>query len=146
VIEMLPDGLRVKRRVRAPVDDAFDAWVNPERLRAWFGPAGSTCVAVSGRLVVGGRYRLEVVDQAGDRHELMWRFVEIEPPARLVFGWSVGGDPDDPGESLVAISFRPAGAWTEIELRHTGARSESEREMFRAGWEGCFAGLETILN
>jgi uncharacterized protein YndB with AHSA1/START domain len=143
---MLPDGVRVKRRVRAPVDDAFDAWVNPERLRTWFGPTGSTCVSVSGRLAVGCEYRLAVLDATGITHELVWRFREIEPPARLVFGWSVGGALGEAAESTVAISFRTTGAWTEIELRHTGTRTDDEREMFRAGWEGCFAGLEQILH
>jgi uncharacterized protein YndB with AHSA1/START domain len=146
VIEMLPDGLRVIRRVRAPLEDTFDAWVNPERLREWFGPTGSTCVSVNGQLAVGDEYRLAVADPDGSIRELVWRFREIEPPGRLVFGWSVGGSPGSPAESVVAISFRAAGEWTEIELRHTGAVSDDERGMFRFGWEGCFAGLDAILN
>jgi len=127
VIELLPDGLRVLRRVRAPLEDAFDAWVNPDRLRAWFGPAGSTCVSVTGQLAVGGEYRLEVLDPSGQMHELVWRFAVIDPPARLEFGWSVDRSPPAAAEYVVAISFRSAGPWTEIELRHTGLRELGPR-------------------
>jgi hypothetical protein len=47
MIGLLPDRLRVVRRVRAEREDVFDAWVNPRRLRAWFGPVGATVVAVT---------------------------------------------------------------------------------------------------
>jgi uncharacterized protein YndB with AHSA1/START domain len=147
MIEMLPDGVRVVRRVRAARDDAFDAWVNPERLRAWFGPVGARVVAVEGELGVGKEYRLHIRNQDGRVDELIWIFREIVPPERLVFGWSVGAAPAaDLPQTLVTITFRESEAFTEIELEHTGARSEHQRQMFAAGWEGCFAGLDVILH
>ena len=147
MIEVLPDGLRVVRRVRTGRRDAFDAWVNPERLRAWFGPAGTTVVAVDGEFGVGKHYKLSVRHENGRLDELVWTFREIVPPERLVFGWSVGsaasaGAP----QTLVTITFRESGSFTEIELEHTGVRTDRERQMFSAGWKGCFAGLEASLH
>jgi uncharacterized protein YndB with AHSA1/START domain len=147
MIEQLPDGLKVVRRVRATRRDAFDAWVNPERLRAWFGPLGSTVLAIDGELGVGLEYRLRIRRDDGHIDQLVWSFREIVPPERLVFGWSVGAEPSVGGpQTVVAISFRDAGQFTEIELEHTGVQSAQQREMFAAGWEGCFAGLEAILH
>jgi uncharacterized protein YndB with AHSA1/START domain len=147
MIEMLPEGLRVVRRVRAERRDAFDAWVNPERLRAWFGPFGTTVVAVDGELSVGKEYKLRVRREDGHVDELVWSFREIVPPERLVFGWSVGSGPSAGGpDSVVTITFRDSGSFTEIELEHTGVRTDAQRQMFAAGWEGCFAGLEKLLH
>ena len=147
MIENLPDGLRVVRRVRAPRDDAFDAWVNPQRLPAWFGPRGTTVVAVQGELRVGKDYRLHIRHDDGRRDQLTWTFREIAPPERLVFGWSVGADPKpEASQSIVSITFREAGGFTEIELRHTAVATDQERHMFAIGWQGCFVGLEELLH
>jgi uncharacterized protein YndB with AHSA1/START domain len=48
------DGLTVVRTIRAPLADVFDAWVNPRRLRNWWGPPGVTVLQVEGELRVGG--------------------------------------------------------------------------------------------
>jgi uncharacterized protein YndB with AHSA1/START domain len=147
MIEILPDGLRVVRRVNAPRADAFDAWVNPDRLRAWFGPVGASVVDVRGELGVGGEYRLRIRGADGHMSELVWTFREIVPPQRLVFGWSVGPRPapyDD--QTVVTITFRERGTATEIELEHSGVTTEDERQMFVSGWDGCFRGLEAILH
>jgi uncharacterized protein YndB with AHSA1/START domain len=144
---MLPDGLRIVRRVRAGRPDAFDAWVNPERLRTWFGPVGTTVVGVDGELDVGKQYKLSIRNPDGRVDELVWSFREIVPPERLVFGWSVGSAPAAAGpETLVTITFRDGGSFTEIELEHTGVQAEPALRMFAAGWEGCFAGLERLLH
>jgi uncharacterized protein YndB with AHSA1/START domain len=147
MIERRHDGLRVVRRVRAAREDAFDAWVNPGRLRAWFGPAGASVIAVDGELAVGREYRLRVRREDGQVDDLIWSFREIAPPERLVFGWSVGlVPPAETSQTVVTITFRDLGPFTEIELEHTGVHSEPQREMFAVGWQGCFAGLEASLN
>lgn len=147
MIEMLPDGLRVVRRVRAARSDAFDAWVNPERLRAWFGPIGASVVAIEGALGVGQEYRLLIRHENGHVDEVVWSFHEIVPPERLVFGWSVGAGPTaGEHETVVTITFRDRETFTEIELEHTGVEADHQRQMFATGWEGCFAGLEALLH
>jgi uncharacterized protein YndB with AHSA1/START domain len=143
MIENLADGLRVVRRVHAPRADAFDAWVNPARLREWFGPPGARVVAIEGELAVGRDFRLDMQRGDGVVAQIQWRLREIIVPERLVFGWSLGaGEP----ESTVTVTFATAGEMTEIELVHSGVQTAREREMFASGWEGCFAELDIILH
>lgn len=143
MIENLADGLRVVRRVRATQADAFDAWVNPSRLREWFGPRGTQVVSIEGALAVGRDFQLNVQREDGHLDQLHWRLSEIVPPERLVFGWSVGaGGP----QSTVTVTFTAVGEMTEIELVHSGVQTAREREMFAFGWDGCFAGLEATLH
>jgi uncharacterized protein YndB with AHSA1/START domain len=147
MIELLRDGLRVVRRVRAVREDAFDAWVNPRRLRAWFGPVGATVVAVEGELEVGREYRLRVRHEDGRVDDLVWSFREIAPPERLVFGWSLGSGPvAGRTQTVVTITFRDHGPVTEIELEHSGVQTDRQRETIASGWVGCFAGLDESLN
>jgi uncharacterized protein YndB with AHSA1/START domain len=143
MIENLADGLRIVRRVHATRADAFDAWVNPARLREWFGPPGTQVVAVEGELAVGHDFRLNVQHGDGAIDQIRWRLREIVAPERLVFGWSLGASDR---ESTVTITFVAAGEVTEIELVHSGVQTAREREMFAFGWDGCFGRLEAILH
>jgi uncharacterized protein YndB with AHSA1/START domain len=143
MIENLADGLRVVRRVRATQADAFDAWVNPARLREWFGPPGTRVVAVEGELAVGRDFTLKVQHGNGVVDQIHWRLREIVAPERLVFGWSVGAADR---ESTVTVTFAASGEMTQIELVHSGVQTAREREMFASGWEGCFVRLEATLH
>jgi uncharacterized protein YndB with AHSA1/START domain len=143
MIENLADGLRVVRRVRATRADAFDAWVNPSRLREWFGPPGTRVVSIEGDLAVGRDFQLNVEREDGHLDQLHWRLREIVPPERLVFGWSVGAADR---ESTVTVTFAASGEMTQIELVHSGVQTAREREMFASGWEGCFVRLEATLH
>jgi uncharacterized protein YndB with AHSA1/START domain len=135
------------RRVRATQAEAFDAWVDPERLRAWFGPPGTTVVELEGELAVGGEYRFVLRDQAGDVTDLRWEFHEISPPERLVYGWRIGLGGALPSPlGVVTVVFREEGEGTEIELTHTGMVDPTYRDHTAAGWVACFEKLQTTLD
>ena len=134
--------LRVVRTVHAPRDEVFAAWVDPERLRAWWGPPGIDVVELEHDLRVGGRYRIVMQAPDGERRVLVWRFREIRPPERLVYDWRW----DAGAESLVAIRFHDLGDRTEIEITHSGIADEAESAMHEHGWVACLDGLDTILN
>lgn len=134
--------MRIVRTVRARRADVFDAWVNPERLRAWWGPPGIDVVELEHDLRVGGSYRIVMQAPDGERRVLVWTFREIAPPERLVYGWRW----DAGAESLVAIRFHDRGDGTEIEITHTGIAEEAERDAHAAGWVGCLDGLDATLN
>jgi uncharacterized protein YndB with AHSA1/START domain len=81
----------------APVDDVWDAIVDPARLRRWFAP-------VSGDLRAGGSYQIE--GNAGGEIR------RCEPPRALGLTW--GG-----AESLVEVRLTPDGDRTRVELTHS---------------------------
>ena len=147
MFEPLDGGLRIVRVVHAPCAAVFDAWVNPQRLRSWWGPPGITVIAVRGHLCVGGEYRIAMETADGDPVELVWTFRDISRPSRLVYDWrwTVGaGEPRE--QSCVTIAFRDLGDRTEIELTHTGIVGDAVRNSHAAGWIGCLDGLDTMVN
>jgi uncharacterized protein YndB with AHSA1/START domain len=134
--------LRVVRTIQARRVDVFDAWVDPERLRAWWGPPGIEVVELEHDLRVGGSYRIVMQAPDGEQRALVWSFREIAPPERLVYGWRW----DAGAESLVAVRFHDLGDRTEIEITHTGIVDDAEAAMHEHGWAACLDGLDAILN
>ena len=62
--------LTLTRTIRAPRAKVFDAFVNPDQLRRWFGPRGHTVAETTVDARVGGRYRIErVLEQRPRRGE-----------------------------------------------------------------------------
>jgi uncharacterized protein YndB with AHSA1/START domain len=132
-------SLTVERVVPGPIDDVFDAWLDPARLSQWMTPGPGMSVPVAEvDPVVGGRFR--IVMRAGDRdlpHEGEYRV--IERPTRLVFTWT-----SEPAgkDTLVSIVFtRLADAETRVSLTHERFTSESARDNHRQGWGGILDAL-----
>jgi uncharacterized protein YndB with AHSA1/START domain len=141
MLERLPDGLRIVRSIPGVPADVFDAWVDRERLRAWWGPPGIVVSALDGELEVGGSYRIAMEEPGGERRTLVWTFREIDRPARLVYGWRWADGPEAGPESVVTVSFREAGGRTEVEVVHTGIADPVVRDSHGMGWQGCLDGL-----
>jgi len=146
MLERLEDGVRIVRAIPGARADVFDAWVDRERLRAWWGPPGIAVRAIEGEVRVGGAIRIVMEGPGGERRTLVWTFREIDPPARLVYGWRWADGPEAGTESLVTVQFREAGERTEVEIVHTGIADPAMRESHGMGWQACLDELTTTLN
>jgi len=100
-----PSPLRIVRRLPAPPEDVFDAWIDPESLRIWMCPRETRVAAVDAR--VGGRFRIVMRGAQGD----------------------VAGR-----ESLVTIELRADGTGTELTLTHAELPDEEARRRHETGW------------
>ena len=56
-----PPRAYVKRIVRAPATDIFEAWTDPAAMAQWMTPSGTAIAEVD--LRVGGRFRLVMADE-----------------------------------------------------------------------------------
>jgi uncharacterized protein YndB with AHSA1/START domain len=119
--------LAVQRLViRAPVDDVFDHFVDPELFGQWMA-AGATLDAVSGGVVSWTHPNGDTVSG---------RFVEVDRPRRLVFtyGWERPEVRIPPGSTTVEIDLQTQddGA-TLVTLVHRGLEDRAA-DAHRAGW------------
>ena len=151
---VIPEGaIRVRRTFAAPIEKAFQAWIDPKKMTHWFarGPhMKQPAKVIIAEAQTGGRYMVEV-ECPPDEHEgdtkvfrIQGTYREIRPPEKLVFTWWWEGA--DFKESLITVEFRKLGQsnFTEITLTHE-LLPEKEREGHRKGWEGCFDMLEKTL-
>jgi uncharacterized protein YndB with AHSA1/START domain len=120
--------------------------VSPEVLRRWWGAGPDwTSPAVEIDLRPDGRYRLSMEDPSGTVRTVGGRYVEVDPPRRLVFTWaweSHGAEQD--GATLVTVEFHEEGPGaTRVVLTHSGFADAASRERHREGWELCVANLRS---
>ena len=133
--------ITVKRRIAAPAQRIFDAWLDPAALAEWMRPCSPqnkrSDVKVDAR--EGGAFEIVMhVDSGPVRHTGVYQ--TIDAPRRLVFTWNspYAGQND----SLVTVEFRPDGKATEVVITH-----ERLPEAVRAGHtDGWTRLLESLAN
>ena len=142
--------LRMTRTFDATPERVFAAWTNPEHFGAWFGPVAMHTVQCDIDAKVGGAWRLmaEGINVPG-RHQdgrvrptVSGKYLEIEPPSRLVFTWAWHEKDDFASprgqESVVTVLFKPVGERTEMIFTQAVLKDESVLEAHRRGWSEAF--------
>ena len=137
--------LRLDSELEAPREQVFRMLTEPAELARWWGPAGFTTPAVELDLGEAKRYRLTMQPPAGEAFHLSGEFLDVEPPARLVytFRWDEP-DPDD-RETLVTLSLTPAGDFTRLSLTQGDFATEERLALHRDGWSDAIAKLRELL-
>jgi uncharacterized protein YndB with AHSA1/START domain len=155
----------ITREFDAPRELVWQCFTQPERMKGWWGPKGSTIVASEMDLRVGGIYLGAMRDPGG---RVMWaKFVyrEIAALERLVwvhsFSDEAGGltrhpmSPTWPLEMLTTVTFESApGGKTKLTLRWLPLNATAEEQMtfgaahegMRGGWGGTFDRLDAYLS
>ena len=154
----------ITRMFDAPRTLVWKCFTEPERMKEWWGPKGSTIVASNMDLRVGGSYHGAMRDPQGN---VMWaKFVyrETVPPELLVwehsFSDEAGGltrhplSPTWPLKLLTRVTLEETtGGKTRLTLRWSPLdASEEEQATFAAahpsmqgGWTGTFDQLDDYL-
>jgi len=154
----------IERVFDAPRDLVWKCFVEPERMKEWFGPKGSVIVASKMNFRVGGIYHAAM---RGPDGRVMWaKFVyrEILAPERLVwvhsFSDEAGGltrhplSPTWPLELLTTVTLEDsAGGKTKVTLRWSPHNATAEeiktfdaaRDGMTQGWSGSFERLAAYL-
>jgi uncharacterized protein YndB with AHSA1/START domain len=109
--------------------------VDPERFRRWQGIDAELDPRP------GGVFRFKTT--AHPHYVASGRYLEVDPPTRLVFTWGWEPNPDlaegqhglPPGASTVEVVLVPDGDATILRLRHSGLPSEAACRFHSMGWE-----------
>jgi uncharacterized protein YndB with AHSA1/START domain len=154
----------IARVFDAPRDLVWKCFTDPERMKEWWGPKGSTIVASKMDLRVGGTYLGAMRDPGG---RVMWaKFVyrEIVAPERLAWVHSFSDEAGGltrhplsatwPLELLTTVAFEDApGGKTKVTLRWSPLNATAEetktfdaaRDGMTQGWDGSFEQLAAYL-
>lgn len=133
----------LRRTLSGTRERVFAAWTRPELMTQWFFPAQGWVARVSADLRIGGRYQVEMRDEAGGTHVQHGRYQVIEPVSRLVFTWSC---PDlGVEDSVVTLELEARGKKTELILTHQLPADPKVRREHEEGWTGCLGQLERFL-
>ncbi|HEV2640421.1 MAG TPA: SRPBCC domain-containing protein [Actinocrinis sp.] len=114
--------VRLQRRIPAPPDRVYRAWLDPDQLRRWLAPGDLEVTRVEIDERVGGRLRIWQAAAGEDAGGFECELLELVPAERIVFRWSFVGPNRLDGpvyDSLLTIDLegRPDGN-TELTLVH----------------------------
>jgi uncharacterized protein YndB with AHSA1/START domain len=123
--------IQVRRRMPAPREVVFEAWTDPEGLKAWMCPGDVVSAEATLDLRVGGSFRITM--RSKERvHEHVGTYQIFEPPAKLSFTWS---GLDNPNEiTLVTVEFISHGAESELVITHERFTKADVAQRYEMGW------------
>jgi uncharacterized protein YndB with AHSA1/START domain len=125
------DKVTVEVNVEASPETIFPFFIDPEKLVRWKGMSAELDPRP------GGIYSVDVTPQALARG----KYLEIDPPRRVVFTWGWEGDEEvPPGSSTVEVTLEPNVDSTLVRLVHSGLPA-AKRDLHREGWEHFAARL-----
>src|SRR4051812_16310930 len=136
-----PVSVTVERRIAAPPEALFDAWLDPSCVGKWlFATAGGVMEKVEIDSRVGGRFTI-VERRGGDLAEHFGEYVELDRPRRLAFDfWTSFSDE----RTRVTITIVADGEGALLTLRHEGVWAEFE-DRTRQGWTMILEGMARVL-
>jgi uncharacterized protein YndB with AHSA1/START domain len=134
--------MRVARRLDAPPDRVFDAWLDPDQARHFlFATPTGTMVRAELDPHVGGRFNL-TDRRDGEDVEHAGTYEEIDRPRRLVFTYSV---PKYSSQvTKVTVEIVPMRSASELTLTQDGV-AEEYLQRTREGWTGILDRLAATL-
>jgi uncharacterized protein YndB with AHSA1/START domain len=143
------DGLElvIKRVLNAPRELVFAAWTQPEHMQKWNAAPSRVIITEKKGVVCSGQmFHVTMRTPEGEELRLQGRYLEVSPPARLVFthAWlDNAGRPKH--ETIVTIELVDLGQQTELTLRQAGLVSAESRDGHGHGWNGALDNLVEYL-
>lgn len=134
----------VERRMNGSPEEAFAYFVDPDKHVLWLGLTAELDPKP------GGVYVIEMAP--GSR--VRGRYVEVDPPKRIVLEWGIEAEPDPdmpavvysvpPGSTTVEVTFTRDGDATIVRLVQTGLRDDAAAGFTTFGWTGYLDRLTRI--
>jgi uncharacterized protein YndB with AHSA1/START domain len=122
----------IRRRFAATREELFDAWTNPDGMRAWMCPGNIRSVEVRMDLRVGGAL-LIVMRDADQTYEHRGEFQIIDRPVKLAFTWTAAATAW--AFTLVTIEFLAVSeSETDLVLTHERFPGKEVTGQYRGGW------------
>ncbi|MBF8292935.1 MAG: hypothetical protein HW417_1075 [Steroidobacteraceae bacterium] len=121
----------VRREIKAPADELFDAWLDPASLAVWMRPGDISHSVAHVDPKIGGAFEIVMHNAAGPIvHSGEYRI--IERPRRLVFTWISAGTKQT--QSLVTVDFNAGRRTTEVVLTHEQLPDDNAVKSHTKGW------------
>jgi uncharacterized protein YndB with AHSA1/START domain len=127
------DELLLVRVFRAPVEQVFRLWEDPEHRARWWGPSEASCTSLKQDFRPGGAWRACIANSSGET----WHggvFREIERDRRIVFTFTWDSGPHAGVETLVTITFAEQNGTTIQTFHQINFAAVERRDSHVVGW------------
>ncbi|MBC7538362.1 MAG: SRPBCC domain-containing protein [Bacteriovorax sp.] len=133
--------LQVTKFIPAEQEKVFAAWTDPKIVEKWFCPEGMKAELHDWDAVVGGNYRISMID-GEDVYTTNGTFQEITPYHKLVFTYE--WEDEDEVVTLVTVEFKNLDDGTNVTLTHEGVDPD-ELTGHEEGWLSALSHLAALF-
>lgn len=143
----------------APIENVWQAWVDPELVKRWWGPAGFTCPVAKMDVRVGGVSL--VCMRAPNGHDIYstWAYTEVSEGEGFTYRFnlsdengvtidpaSLGMPPDFPRNAKHTVMLKDLGGGrTELTMTEFGYTNDQQLELSKAGLIECLDKMAAIF-
>jgi uncharacterized protein YndB with AHSA1/START domain/uncharacterized protein YciI len=123
--------------IEVPPERVFRALTTPDEVKQWWGSPELYRITESTiDLRVGGLWRSTGVGSDGTPFSVSGKYIEIEPPHRLVHTWNPDWEPAGGAPTTIRYQLEPTPTGTRVTVRHEGFGSRAQSCAGHAeGWE-----------
>lgn len=135
--------VNISRKIDAPIEKVFDAWLDPVMLSRFMIPAkGMANPQVKCDPRKGGAF--EILMQVGDEQiPHTGKYLELDRPNKLAFSWESSASLPD---SVVTLIFSKVDEkTTNVNLTHTKFKDETRRSNHESGWGNILTELNQMF-
>ncbi|HSJ46119.1 MAG TPA: SRPBCC domain-containing protein [Euzebyales bacterium] len=128
----------IERNIAAPPDVLFAMFTEPDLLVRWLGDNAELDP------VPGGVFRFTLAD----KDACLGRYVELDPPHRLVFTWGwerAEAIPVPAGSTEVTVELTPIATGTRLRLTHRGLDGD-DATLHEHGWDRFLTRLGAVID
>jgi uncharacterized protein YndB with AHSA1/START domain len=133
--------MSIRRKMPAPREVVYEAWIDPQGIREWMCPGDVTSAEAVLDVRVGGTYRIVMKGKERD-HVHTGVYQVVEPNARLVFTWTQEGNDV---VTLVTVEFLAHGNESELVLTHEQFTKADVAKRYESGWGTIAQRLSSYL-
>lgn len=137
--------VRLHRVLRAPAEQIYNAFLDPDAMAKWLPPHGFTGKVQKINARVGDGYKMSFTNfRTGTSHSFGGTYVELTPHERIRYTDKFD-DPNLPGEMQVAVELRQVSCGTELRIVQEGIPDAIPVEMCYLGWQESLAQLAHLV-
>lgn len=142
--------LEVEKEFPVSVDELYDAWVGPEKLKQWWKPAGNQLKEVQIDLKQGGRFQYVFATNEGEEDlKITGDYKEVEPQKKLVYSWNwelphTQAVPNN--EFQLTIEFSGEQNGSRIKVTQENFKDKESIHPHREGWDKALDDLHNFLS
>lgn len=133
-------SLTIVRRIRAPIERVFNAFIDPEKIALWWGPDAGPVIQATVDARQGGLFHVRFRMEDGTEHASSGVIESFDPPHRLEMTWRWEGDEDQ--VSRVEVTLKATDDGTELTFTHAQLSDDASRDSHEEGWNGALDKLE----
>ena len=134
--------LSLSRTISAPIEQVFNAWINPETLAKFMIPVEGMCEPeVVCDAVEGGKFSIVMI--SGEQKLLhSGAYQKINPYKQIAFSWESAHSIDG---SVVTLNFAKVDKGTLLQLEQVKFYDEEAKAAHAGGWTSILLHLEEQL-